>query len=494
MNTLPGRVGKLCVLGAACTALYLIIAAFFWTDAIFATSRTIQTSIYLTVGVLTLLYFVGIPIVRQTSVRTVVIFAAIFAVVGFVAGPFDSTDLFFYIAQGWEQSHYSGNPYSQVLRDIPQGLNDPMIASRWMSLNRNPWLDEPLPYGFAFALVTRSIATLGGGHWWRTFALFNLLNLTIHALMAYLLWRIASLIPGTDPRLVLYLYTWSPLIVLQFLMNAHNDIMMASLILLAFYLFVSKQEVWTLPALVTAGFVKYLAFALVPFAIAYFVRSRAWKQLAKTVAISAVLTAIVSLPYIGGVNAFRFRQVFEQYAESSGSLHAFLTFSVRALARVIPTEAFELATFSRSSNIVLWGIVALFALYQLLRAWLGRRYAPNDIISRWTSVLFAIIFVGSSQFYSWYIGMLFPLSLLGAGRSVLTDIIVMLSGTHMAFAFLRSKAIGYFLISTALPIALILWRRRRSSEPGIPLLAWGLAVVKPAEGSVPSVQFKRDGN
>jgi hypothetical protein len=480
----PLRFGALCVLGCAGSVLYLFLAAVFWTDAIFLQSRLLTVSIYAAVALLSLFYFAGIPLVRRTSVRVIVVFAAIFGFVGFIAGPFDSTDVFYYMAQGWEQHHYRGNPYSQVLRDIPEGLNDPMIASRWMELNRNPWLDEPLPYGFAFAIVARTIAWLGGGNWLFTLGLFSLLNLAIHGLMAYLLWKIAPLIPGTDPRLVLYLYTWSPLIVLQFLVNSHNDLIMASLILLAFYMIVAKRDVWALPALVAAGFVKYLAFALVPFVLAYLVRKRAWKQIVVTVTLSLILTAVVSAPYVGAISTFKFAQIYEQFAESSGSLHAFLTFSARAVSRLAAVEEFEIAAFSRMSKILLWSIVGLFTLYQLRRAWAGRRYTPKEIATRWTSVLFAIVFIGSSQFYSWYIGILFPLSLLGAGRSVLTDIVVMLSGTHLLFAFLRGKAIGYFLISTAIPITVILWWRERASSTGMRRLAWGLPVVKRVEGSV----------
>ena len=186
------------------------------------------------------------------------------------------------------------------------------------------------------------------------------------------------------------------------------------------------------------------------------------------------MAAAVSFPYVADLPLFKFKQMIAQYAESSGSLHAFITFTGRAVARLIPGGAFELSTFSWIAKVVLWALVGIFAIYQFRRAWLGWMYAPNEVASRWTSILFAIIFIGSSQFYSWYIGMLFPLSLLGAGRSRLTEIIVMLSGTHMLFAFLRSKAIGYFIISTAVPIALVLWRQRKSAEPESLLLSWKL--------------------
>ena len=75
------------------------------------------------------------------------------------------------------------------------------------------------------------------------------------------------------------------------------------------------------------------------------------------------------------------------------------------------------------------------------------------MIQRWTSILFALIFVASSQFYAWYIGMLFPLALLTDRKTILADAIVALSGAHMlSFTFLRRKAIGYFVFATVLPV------------------------------------------
>jgi hypothetical protein len=462
VTTYLGRRGKLCVIGCASSLLYVALAAIFWTDALFLQSRTVATAIFITVALLTVLYFAGIPLMAQASLRTIVAFSVVFALVGFLGGPFDSTDVFFYIAQGWAQSHYNNNPYTDVLRDIPNALNDPMIANRWMTLNRNPWLDEPMPYGFAFALLARGVASVGGGDWWWTLAVFNLLNLVIHAGTAFLLWKLAVLIPGTDPRLALYLYAWSPLIVLQYLLNVHNDIIMAALILLAFYLVTEKRYVWVLPVLVAAGFFKYVAFALVPFVFGFFVRKRAWKDALNAGALSLTLTVVVSLPYVLELPAFRTRQVFEQFGESSGSLHAFVVFTGRALARFVSADGFEVASLSHAANIALWSIVALFTICEYRKAWLTQTYASADMATRWTSILFSIVFVGSSQFYPWYIGMFLPLSLVRAGQSRLTDVVITLSATHMVFAFMRSKAIGYFLLSSGLPLVLLFWYWQKS--------------------------------
>ena len=83
------------------------------------------------------------------------------------------------------------------------------------------------------------------------------------------------------------------------------------------------------------------------------------------------------------------------------------------------------------------------------------------MIQRWSSILFALIFVASSQFYAWYIGMVFPLALLTHRKTIVTDAVILLSGAHLlSFTFLRRKAIGYFLIATALPVLYLVIAKR----------------------------------
>ena len=83
------------------------------------------------------------------------------------------------------------------------------------------------------------------------------------------------------------------------------------------------------------------------------------------------------------------------------------------------------------------------------------------MIQRWSAILFALIFVASSQFYAWYIGMLFPLALLTHRKTILADCIIALSGAHLlSFTLLRRKAIGYFVVATVLPLLYLLAKKR----------------------------------
>src|SRR5262249_55271947 len=132
-------------IGICSLVLYASLAVFFWTAWSFKTRRIDEAVIIVVFAALAFLYFYGLKFVRRSAASTVLLFAVLVGAIGFVTPPFDSTDVFFYMATGWQQAHYGANPYSQLLRDVAGSDRDPMIQNKWMSRNRNPWLDIPMP-------------------------------------------------------------------------------------------------------------------------------------------------------------------------------------------------------------------------------------------------------------------------------------------------------------------------------------------------------------
>ena len=397
------------------------------------------------------MYFRGLKHVQNSSISLILIFAIAFSVVGFFTLPFDSTDVFFYMATGWAQAHYQSNPYSTSLRETG-AVGDPMVYNEWMQRSRNPWLDLPLPYGFLFALIGRAIAWLGQGNFWTTLALFKLLNLMMHIGVAYLLWKASPLVPDRNVKTVLYLYTWNPLVVLEYLANVHNDILIAFFVVLAAYALVSGRSFWIIPTLTAAALIKYVTVILVPFAFIFVVRQKGLAQAIWSVVLAGVLVAVTAIPYFGQMSAFKYRLIAAQLSESTGSLHSFLFYSYRAIVGLLPIFG-SLSTFSAVIQTALWLLVAAFFVHQLYATWSDSSLKQETVIQIWMSILFAVIVVGSSKFWAWYLGMLLPLALLRIGKSRIAYIILLMSCTHMlSFGSFRTKAIGYVLVATIIPI------------------------------------------
>jgi len=441
--------------------LYVAFGAFFWTRTL--KSGWIDEVVVIAIGgALVALYFLGAKFAARATTSVIVAFATAIAVIGFLTVPFDSTDIFFYIATGWEQAHYGSNPYSVTLRNVDGAYYDPIINNAWMARNRNPWLDEPMPYGFLFALVSRAIAWLGGGKFWLTLALFSLLNLLMHAGTALFLWKAGKLVPGDNARVMLYLYSWNPLVVLQYLADAHNDIIVGFLVVIAAYLLLKDRPVWTLPLLVAAGLIKYVALVLTPFALVFLIRRKGWKHVARALLLSAAIIGAAAAPYVNEFASFKYHLIWVQISESTGSFHAFMMYSFRALGRVWPMPSNFLSTFGAVTQVTLWLMFAVFTARELFVSWKRPVIEPFMMIQRWTTILFVLIFVASSQFYAWYMGMMFPLAILTRGTSLVADCVIALSGAHLlSFTFLRRKAIGYFLLATLLPVVYLLAQRHR---------------------------------
>ena len=459
------------VLGYCSLAFYCTLATFFWTSWSSSTTGADEAIVFIAGITLAGLYFYGLTCARRARTAVIVIFAIAFGLVGFLILPFDSTDVFFYMATGWQQAHYHNNPYSGLLRDVEGMANDPIIDAESMARNKNPWQDLPLPYGFLFALVSRVIAWLGRGSFWATLAWFNALNLAMHAGIALLLWKSAKFIPLGNPKVVLYLYSWNPFVVLQYLANVHNDILVAFLVVLAAYCLLSGRSLWTLPILAASALVKYVTAALIPFAFIFLLRNRGWPAAIRSVLLATAVTILSALPYLREVTGFRYKLILAQLSESTGSLHAFILYSYRMLTGLWPFLLGSMPEFRLATQVVLWLIFGIFAVRELHASWSERSIEPLLMIQRWTSILFAIIFVASSQFFAWYIGMLFPLALLTDRKSTLADTVILLSGTHMlSFTFLRRKAIGYFVLATLVPIIYmaVVSSRRKATARALP--------------------------
>jgi hypothetical protein len=79
----------------------------------------------------------------------------------------------------------------------------------------------------------------------------------------------------------------------------------------------------------------------------------------------------------------------------------------------------------------------------------------EDLIRVSVYILFVVIFVGSSQFYSWYIGMIFPAALLLREADWLRQLSILLAATHvLSMTSLSRKGIGYFILTTGMALGL----------------------------------------
>jgi len=152
--------------------------------------------------------------------------ALLLALANFFVAPITSLDLYDYIARGRITALYGGNPYVHAPEKYP---GDPMAD--YVS-----WRSATSAYGPLWEALSALLVRLAGPSLWS-----NILAQKALALAAYLLSLLflAATLRRTAPQRALagtLLFAWNPLVLMEGLGNAHNDMLMAAFLLGAFWM------------------------------------------------------------------------------------------------------------------------------------------------------------------------------------------------------------------------------------------------------------------
>jgi hypothetical protein len=405
-------------------------------------------------------YWEGYRVIRRGGVHPLWVwaFALGFCAFALLTVPFQSTDLFGYINRGWQQVHYGANPYVFTVDDMPGWGTDPMF--------RNHWVDNPCPYGFLFALVAWGICTLGGGDWQTTMLLFKAASLLAFLAAAGLVWWGASRFDSRPTAAIsaLYLLTWNPLMLMHEIANGHNDILMGALTTLGVFASLGAGWLLTVPALVGAGFIKYLALILIPFAGVYLWRTRGRGATFSAMALGFVTFLAVASPYLPQWQQFRLDDMGTNATLTHNSLPAMIHhFYKNVLAKLIPALEIGVPWVKTGVKMLVWGGFALFYGWRLWALAKMKKVPEAKFRRRWVEsallVQFVLVCVVSSKFYAWYIGMFFPLALVLPEGHWLRRLVVGVSCAQLfSLTFLGQAHMVNYLVMMLLPIGWVTWQ------------------------------------
>jgi hypothetical protein len=400
----------------------------------------------------------------EEALRTVVIFACVFALIAFFIFPFHSTDVFGYVNRGWQQVHYGQNPYIYRVGDIPGWQQDPML---W-----DHWIYNPNPYGFLFSLLCRLFALIGNGHWWLTLLLFKAVNVMAYAFTGWLVYAGAKRLGQPRPLVTLYLFLWNPLILMHHIANGHNDILAGCMVALGMYLAIIGAGVWIIPVLVAATLLKYGPALLLLPAFIYVWKNYGWKTALTGCLLGAALLVLSSLPYIHEWRQFRLTDIQDNATLIDNSLHSFLIHIYENIARLIP----PLAAFHKLIDIAIKTALRLgLIIFFIVQIWsmLRKKCTTKLLLETSALIMFVLICVASSKFNAWYLGMLLPLSLLLEERHWLRRLVLLISCTELfSLTFFKQAYILNYFAMLLLPTLIIhrqLRRERTASLDESPL-------------------------
>ncbi len=211
------------------------------------------------------------------------------------AYPFLSSDLFNYLFDAKIILNYHANPYTHRPLDFPQ--------DEWLRFMR--WVHRYSPYGplwLGFSLIP---AVLGFGKFILNFFTFKIFMGIFHLINSYLIFKILGKIRPKYQLLGTCFYAVNPTLLIEGVVNAHNDVVLATFLIATVYFLVLKKNVFSYIFLVVGTLIKYVPILNLPwlFWATFFKRGNIQKFIVLNLVTMSIFTYVfssfkISVPFI----------------------------------------------------------------------------------------------------------------------------------------------------------------------------------------------------
>lgn len=235
-------------------------------------------------------YFLALHLVKKRKLRLkhtkILIFISFIGLV-FSYNAF-SYDLFNYIFDAKILSFYHQNPYFHKPLDY---MLDPM-------LNFMRWTHRVYPYGPTWLLLTVPLTFIGMNIFIPTFFMFKLLMGASFLGSCFFIYKISEKLFPAQKLFNLCFFAFNPLVLIETLVSAHNDIPMIFLFLFSFYLFLENKKFKYLFTYLLSVGVKYSTLSLAPiFLYAWYLKRKKREVNWERVLLIGVILSLSTIVY-----------------------------------------------------------------------------------------------------------------------------------------------------------------------------------------------------
>ncbi len=249
--------------------------------------RPLSTGLYIVILLLLFSSYAGFLFAaykKTISRKTVWIVVIVTAVILTFSYNAFSYDLFNYIFDAKIVTHYHLNPYQHKALDFAQ---DPMLSFMH-------WVERTYPYGPLWLVITLPFSFMGGQIFLITFYLFKIIASLSYVGTAFFVERIVQKTTPKNSLFSLVLFALSPLVIIEALVSAHNDIVMIFLSTMALYLLINKQYVTSFTSFIASVTVKFATGIWLPLwlVLAWYQKSKRQIPYELLVMTGAVLSVI----------------------------------------------------------------------------------------------------------------------------------------------------------------------------------------------------------
>lgn len=247
-----------------------------WFQHIGYFDRPLSTDLYVTLLVLLFLfYFFFIYFAQKGKVQIGKLWQLILCMgvlLTFAYNAF-SYDIFNYMFAAKVVVHYHQNPYAVIPLAFPK---DPMLS--FMHWTNVPYVYGPLALGF-----TLPFYLIGLGFFLPTFFLFKALTTACFFGTVYFLQKLFRKVNPKKEVLGVVLFALNPLVIIETLISAHNDIIMMFFAVMGIYFLLQKKWLWGVLAIITSVLTKQVTVFLIFPVLAYAIATIFKKKISDTI-------------------------------------------------------------------------------------------------------------------------------------------------------------------------------------------------------------------
>ncbi|GAB6157526.1 hypothetical protein JCM39194_07260 [Desulfotomaculum varum] len=313
--------------------------------------------------------------------------------------PFACKDVFYYLAIGRLQSYYQVNPYFVTAHQIAGWSADPFLSNTGWGFLLNV-------YGPVWTKVSHWLVVAAANHLWQAVAVFKLWAALLHLLNTLLVGKTARRL-GLPTAQSMLIYGWNPLLLFELPGHAHNDALLLTFVLLAFYALSCGWASWHLPCLTMAALVKYTPVLLMPLGFLWLLMKRQYQALAAGCLLSTLLTAAAWTPYWQGFATLKglFRQM---NFYSLKSLHYISVQALQAWFSQLP----KTFIFTATANFLLLFFLLLYVCHLVKFVARERQSGLDRLVVASSLAFLGYLLLATKWFQPWYMAWLIPLAAL----------------------------------------------------------------------------------
>lgn len=364
------------------------------------TNRLDQTIIYIIIlVVLTVLFYIIIKNREKIFKKTkkMFIFIAIVSIIFIAVIPFTCSDVFYYMGVGRIDSKYSQNPYYTTIKEfVEQDGNskylkeDTVLAQGYI----NDWSNSTVVYGPIWTLICKTVSALSFGNIDIGLLIFKILNLIVHILNCYLIYKI------TNKKIFVLLYGINPFVLIEGIACVHNDIFVICFTLLSLYFLIKKKKILlSVVFLALATAIKYFTILLLPILIIYhFRKEKPSKRFLRCIQYGAIFILTLGICYLMYVRDFQVLSgLFIQQQKFAKNFYIIILEYLKN-----PSDFASIV-----NRTLLYGFIIIYFFYCIIL--LNKKNIKFRIEMKNINYFFiAFLFLLITNFQPWYIMWLFP--------------------------------------------------------------------------------------